>query len=545
MEYLVKEDTTLMINILTGMGAFYLNKSIKIQKSIQYFERVLKLAEMLGNDYNIGRTYNALGFLYGNLENYEIAESFYQKGFEIFEKLNNKAEVCWLYTQMGELHTNKKDFDKALNYLEKALEIVHEIDVSVMQTTTIHMTIGLVHRERGENYNSALQFFEKALALAKSIGNNYLVSSAELAIGECNVLMKNFSEGKRKCKIALEKGKQHLLTSQKACDCLYKASQGIGDFKLALTYHKQFKVLTDSLHNEELSEKINNLAAKQAYEMELAEMQKTQELAAVNTRTKLVSIIGIISFLALLIIMSLYLSNVKKTAQKKQLQALSIVRKEMVANVSHDLRTPITVMVGYIETLLMRLGKSNLEDQEKYLNIILSNAERLSKLIGQLFEYSKLEAQQIEPMKESFQLKDLVKDIFSQYQIIAEKKQVQIEINCTEDIPMVYADSILIERVIQNLIDNALKFTPQHGVVAICLSNNNNQVQVEISDTGKGISKEKEQLIFNRYEKSKKSNGAGLGLTIVKDILELHESTIRVNSKLNEGTTFAFDLPTG
>jgi len=196
-----------------------------------------------------------------------------------------------------------------------------------------------------------------------------------------------------------------------------------------------------------------------------------------------------------------------------------------------------------LETLLMRLGKTNVVDQEKYLNIILNSAERLSQLIGQLFEFSKLEAQQIEPIKESFQLADLVKTSLTKYEILADKKKVQLKINCDEDIPLVYADAILIERVIQNLMDNALKFTPEQGVISVDLSNKKDQVQVKISDTGKGISKEKEKLIFERYEKSQTSEGAGLGLTIVKNILDIHGSSIQVKSKLNQGTSFIFSLP--
>ncbi len=537
-------DTTLLINALTGMGSYYANKSIKHHQAIQSFERALELAKSKGDQFNEGRIYNALGFLYASLDNNELAISFYLKGLNIFEQQKNKAEVCWLYTQMGEIYADKEDFDSALNYFEKALKIVDQIDRSVMQTAEIYLAIGHIHREKGEDYKKALNFFEKALELSKTTKNSYQTMNTELAIGICHVAMNNFVEGKQWCQIALDKAKTHPLLSQKACDCLYKASQSLGDYKSALLFHEKYKSLSDSLHKEELSEKIHNLAAKQEYEIQLTKMQKRQEIDAANVRIKSIITIATISLLALITIMLLSLAIVKKNAQKKQLKALSIAKKELIANISHDLRTPITVMNGYVETLLMRIGKTNEADQTKYLNIVLSSANRLEQLIEQLFEYSKLEAKQIEPIKESFQLRDLVKDTFARYQIIAQKKKIQIKMNCQEGIPVVYADVILIERVIQNLMDNALKFTPPNGEISVCLSNNKEQVQVEISDTGSGIPKEKEQLIFDRYEKSRGSKGAGLGLTIVKNILDMHGCEIQVKSELNKGTSFIFSLPT-
>jgi len=535
-------DSTLLMNILRGMGAFYANKSIEHQKAIQYFERALKLAELRGELYGIGRSYNALGFLYETLDDNETAKSFYFKGLEIFDELENKAEQCWLYIQIGKLYSDEKEFDLVINYLEKALSIVDDIDRSLSQKAEIQLAIGSTLIKKGQDYNKALEFLNSSLATAKNTDNKFQIINNELELGLCYNGMGNFSQGKKWCELALNKAQNHLLFAQDACNCLYVASQGLGDYKSALHYHKNFKILSDSLNQEKLSEQINNLAAKQAYEMKLAEFQKEQDISAVNMRIKSIAIISVVIFLALLIIALLYLSNVKKTAQKKQLQALSTVRSEMIANVSHDLRTPITVMSGYIETLLMRLGKIDLDNQEKYLKIIHGSAERLTQLIGQLFEYSKLEAKQIKPIKSPFQLEDLVKDTFSRYQILADKKDIKIKLCCSKNIPIVYADVILIERVIQNLMDNALKFTPNNGTISICLTNENDQVQVEIIDTGKGISKEKEKLIFERYEKSKSSNGAGLGLTIVKNILDMHGSQIKVNSILNQGTKFSFSV---
>lgn len=233
-------------------------------------------------------------------------------------------------------------------------------------------------------------------------------------------------------------------------------------------------------------------------------------------------------------------------ANIEQLKSVEQLRRELIANVSHDLRTPLAIMQGYVETLLMKDENVSQEERTRYLNTILGSSKKLEKLIKQLFEFSKLEAKQIEPMKESFFLSELAQDIFYKYQILAEEKSIEMDLEVPEDLPMVFADISLVDRVIQNLMDNALKFTPSGGKVTIGLRNLGQSVEVRIVDTGKGISPEMQSYIFERYQKSNASSnaqGTGLGLAIVKKILELHDATIQVQSKLHQGTAFMFQLP--
>jgi len=211
--------------------------------------------------------------------------------------------------------------------------------------------------------------------------------------------------------------------------------------------------------------------------------------------------------------------------------------------VSHDLRTPIAILQGYAETLLMKKKSITPETRDKYTNIILKNSEKLSILSAQLFDFSKLETQQFKPQKEPFYIDELLKHQLEEYQILANKKGIELSFDCSKKQLAVYADISLIGRVVQNLIDNALKFTPEKGRITICLKNGNNDVQVSVVDEGRGIKKEDQELIFNRNHKAKDSKGAGLGLAIVKRIIELHESKLQLKSELGKGAKFFFSLP--
>ena len=230
----------------------------------------------------------------------------------------------------------------------------------------------------------------------------------------------------------------------------------------------------------------------------------------------------------------------------EEIKSVDVLRRELIANVSHDLRTPLTVMQGYIETLQMKKDHLTDVDSKEYLAIIKNSTQQLTQLVSQLFEYSRLEAKQIKPQKEPFAITDLVYDIQAKYELLSKEKEINLTTKFIKKTPLVFADISLVERAIQNLIDNALKFTPTRGNVAIIVDYDDNNVIIKIKDSGAGISTEDQKYIFERFRQAddkQKSRGVGLGLAIVKKIMELHETDIKVISKPNEGSTFEFYLP--
>ncbi|MCW2121186.1 sensor histidine kinase [Flavobacterium sp. 7A] len=235
------------------------------------------------------------------------------------------------------------------------------------------------------------------------------------------------------------------------------------------------------------------------------------------------------------------------TTNIDKLKEVENLRRELIANVSHDLRTPIAIIRGYLETLQMKEDTITVEDRKRYIDIVSQSTVKLEKLVNELFELSKLEANQIRPQKEPFIISELVNDISSKYQIIAIDKKIKIETYLSKELAPVLADISLIERVIQNLLDNALKFTPEGGTISIitekCL---NNTVKITISDTGIGIPEKDRERIFARYYRANNytdlKNSTGLGLAIAKKILDLHDSTLELISAEEKGSSFIFKL---
>jgi signal transduction histidine kinase len=235
-------------------------------------------------------------------------------------------------------------------------------------------------------------------------------------------------------------------------------------------------------------------------------------------------------------------SNIETLKRSDQL------RRELVANISHDLRSPLASIQGYLETISMKNLNIYQGEGKAYFDIILRNTVSLGRLIEDLFELSKLDACQIQPKLEPFSLPELIQDVVLKFRTQAEKAGIKLETVFPQSALFVMADIGLIERALSNLIENALRFTPPNGRVEVKIElKDEKKLQVIISDTGFGIPQEELPYIFERFyrvekSRSREKGGTGLGLSIANKIINLHKSIINVESKKNVGTKFYFDL---
>ncbi len=230
------------------------------------------------------------------------------------------------------------------------------------------------------------------------------------------------------------------------------------------------------------------------------------------------------------------------------LQQVDNSRRELIANVSHDLRTPLASMQGYLETVLVRAGELSADDQKLYVETAYKHSRRLNDLIGELFELSKLESANVEPEWEQFPLMELIQDLVQDYELQATEQQISLSAHCEDMGITVYADIALIHRVLENLLQNALRHTSAGGDIVLNVRADEQKVWIEVADDGEGIAAHEIPHIFDRFyrpdtEPEQMIHGHGLGLAIVKRILELHRSQVAVRSEIDHGTAFTFWLP--
>lgn len=234
-----------------------------------------------------------------------------------------------------------------------------------------------------------------------------------------------------------------------------------------------------------------------------------------------------------------------------RLKEVDRLRRELVANVSHDLRSPLAAIRGYLETILLRDESLSRDELRAYLDVTLRNARSLERLVQELFELSKLETASYQPSFEQVQLAELVQDVVLKLEPHAVAQRVRITTGPPTAVPPVWADIALIERVVTNLIENAIRHTPPDGTIEVGLSGDAGRVRVMVSDSGSGIPAQDLPFIFDRFYRGERSRarsqdptgtGAGLGLAIVKRIVELHGGEITVTSEVDAGSRFSFDL---
>ena len=246
--------------------------------------------------------------------------------------------------------------------------------------------------------------------------------------------------------------------------------------------------------------------------------------------------------------------DVQKWAEQRKneletLQQNEAFRKEFLQNLSHELKTPIFSIQGYVETLLNG-AMDNPDVNTKFLQNTEKNIERLVNLVSDLDEISKLESGVLRLNQEVFTIQDLTKEIFDSLFLKAQEKNINMGIKKGCEMPlMVLADKEKIRQVLINLIDNAIKYGKNNGMIeASFYKVEESNILIEITDNGHGIAEEHRLRIFERFyrtdaARSRKVGGSGLGLSICKHIIEAHKQSIHVRSTIDVGTTFGFELP--
>lgn len=226
---------------------------------------------------------------------------------------------------------------------------------------------------------------------------------------------------------------------------------------------------------------------------------------------------------------------------------LDNIRKEFVANVSHELKTPLTSIKGYSETIIN--GGLTEDEVIRFSRVINQEANRMSKLVADLLQLSRFDYKKVSWKKMMFSLDELVQNVCEKMQFTASKKHHRLECIVTVKPPRVYADRDAIEQVIMNIISNSIKYTPEGGYIKVYVGSINSNAYLKVIDNGIGIPQKDLQRIFERFyrvdkARSRQMGGTGLGLSIVKEIIDGNNGTIEIKSQVNKGTEVIITLPT-
>jgi signal transduction histidine kinase len=227
-----------------------------------------------------------------------------------------------------------------------------------------------------------------------------------------------------------------------------------------------------------------------------------------------------------------------------ELESLERVRRDLVANVSHELKTPISALRAHLENLLDGVE----QPEPETLQVMLAQSERLGRLVDQLLELSRLESGDVPLRREPVSLRSLVSRVLSEIAVTRLRHDVELAHDVPDDLPPIYADAERVHQVLFNLLDNAVRFTPSGGRIRVTASSRNGSVDVAVHDTGPGIAPEHLPRLFERFyrvdtARSRDEGGTGIGLAIARSVVEAHGGRIWAESEPGKGSTFTFELP--
>ena len=229
----------------------------------------------------------------------------------------------------------------------------------------------------------------------------------------------------------------------------------------------------------------------------------------------------------------------------EEMKELDKMKSDFVSDVSHELRSPMTSIKGYTDIILMGIaGKIN-RQQREFLTTVKKNVDRLTRLINDLLDISRLEAKRIKLNLQTLNIPDLIQSVVKNYQVEARARKISLKTDLPKKFPLLRADSDRIKQVLTNLVNNALKFTAPHGKVILGFQEKKKEALFWVTDTGPGIARKDLSTIFEKFQQlgKEEKKATGLGLAIAKELVELHKGRIWIKSKRGKGSTFYFTLP--
>ncbi len=575
----------------TGLASVYSTIGLNLRslgdfsQATAYYFKSLRASEKAGDLASVAKTYNNIGIVFKYQEKYDQALYYYWQSFHKSAgfDVRNQAGVL---ANIGVIYQLKKDNPKAISYLNQARS----------RFATLKEPLGLVicDNDLGETYCRMAQYgraeavVQQALKASNELGYKPGLVSSLLSLGEIRLQTGRAGESFAFFDKALPLAEQ--LKQQAGRLRVYKglatAHAQTGDFARAYQFQSKWVVLKDSAFNEESAKKIAGVQASYQFEKKQAEIEllkKDQQVAQLWRNTIGAGLLAALIIAGLVVsrqrlkirndqvllnqgkvvtakneqleTQTLLLENQAEvlTNQAQQLQELGEVKSRFFTNVTHEFRTPLTLIIGTLSEKLHLLS-SNTETviRRDEVTVMYRNADRLLHLINQLLDLSKIESGQLALQLQTDDIKSLLNVSVDLFSSLAAQRNIQISVQLSPQNMLVSYDSNQLEKVITNLLSNAFKFTPDGGEITIGAEpiqiDGSDFVQLSVDDTGIGIAPDQIERVFERFYQGNaprvdRQPGTGVGLSLVKEIVDLHQGTIRIESKPGVGARFVILLP--
>ena len=541
--------TTKQIKGINQLGKLY-NLNQDFEKALDYHNQALTIAKEYSNQKAIAIAYINIGKVYIDAKNEILAKENFLNAIKIGDKIKNPLIKSIANSSLGDLNKKFNKFNLSTQFYIEALDYSLQTDNSYLQGVA-YKNVGLMQKKTNQKEES-LASFKNALKKFEIIDDKKELAEINFFLGQHFQSKKDFGNAiiymKNSLGFAELAGHQKYI--KKGYGNLAEVYEKNNDFKNAYDYLKYYSAIKDTKFISELEAQIAQIEIE----------KKNKEIALINQNSHFerirTYILLSVAILILIFSLVLYYNLRQKNKINKELKLATKEankskqeKEEFFAFTSHEIRTPLNAVVGMTQLL----GKTTLDEvQEKYLKTIKTSAKNILFLVNDVLDLAKLEKGAIKLESVDTSLTEIVNDIEDSLSFKISDKPVQLKTNIDSKTPdFIKGDPLRINQILLNLTDNAIKFT-QEGEVNVNLSIISDSkesiiVKFEVKDTGIGITQEKLGKIFESYEQAsidttRNYGGTGLGLAITKQLIELMDSKIEIESELNVGTSFSFTI---
>ncbi|MEJ1222452.1 tetratricopeptide repeat-containing sensor histidine kinase [Sediminicola sp. 1XM1-17] len=582
---------------LMNMGSYHSNKG-ETDRAISHYKEAVAIADEI-NDPNLKlRILNLFATEYYYAGDYSKALDLFLEGTELAEEVGNTLLYSKLLGNMGNLYASQKDYEQAIIFYEKGKQLNNEKGNEIDSAKSMSNLASIYADMRNFEYamfnvNASIAIFEKHqildwLAYSYELkGKTYLrQKNYKWALhwyNQCNLLHKRISDDRGKIDLlngmaeayyglgdialsekyaeeSLEISKKiHFPEGiQKCAMTLYKINKSKNKFSEALRYHEIYQQVSDTLSRDENKRGLAMLKTKIDHDKEQEELiLKNKQALAQQTYYVYAAIVVILIFIIITLLVHRNQKIQKKLNKKLQNQKSDLVKREIELNeinqtkdklfsiIGHDLRGPI----GALQELLRMLKAGEIQQSEfmDFIPKLRDDVDHISFTLNNLLSWGQTQMKGAVTKASAFALEELVSDNIKLLSEIAENKSIRL-INKISDNTMIWSDVNQIDIVIRNLISNALKFTPENGMVTIDAVEQNNHWEVSVRDSGIGMDLVTQDKLFQPNSNhttygTNNEKGTGLGLSLCKEMVEKNNGKIWVESALRNGTCFYFTLP--
>ncbi|MBW8325198.1 MAG: tetratricopeptide repeat protein [Prolixibacteraceae bacterium] len=559
------KDTFYLTNCYSSVGLCYHNMD-QGEKAIEQFIEGLKLCDR-NQEYAAELLHN-IGNVHHKMENEKEAISYFKKAKNINIQIGDSVSLAVTYNGIGNSFISLNQADSAVLYLQKANQLFGKLNQSGYQAIAL-ANLGTIYTDYPDSLEKAYYAFNQAWAKFQELGWNQY--EAEIKEGLGDILSR---QGKYKEAIEFYNESLRLTEHFDRGFGLKKSTYQkiattyslIGDYKSALKNHILFAQYSDSLSQKEKYEKLVSIEKQyetEKKENEIIRLHAKQELLDIQlSKNKQLKQLGFIAATLLLVLVFFvlvkYFEKLKSNElleeknqiiekSEQELRLLNAAKNKFFSIIAHDLKNPFHNVMGYSYLLSKDYDKFTEEERKRFAKDINQSTTNIFRLLQNLLEWARSQTGRLTFLPLEIELKKLLSDSINVHFSMAEQKNITISLKYDEELK-VFADPLMIETVLRNLINNAIKFTPENGEILVTAKQNQNEVEVCIADNGVGISETDCLNLFRIDSKVKRKgtndeDGSGLGLILCKEFVHKNNGSIWVKSAPDQGSSFFFTIP--